>query len=68
MQFLKDAGIFVTPALRRGNELGEAWHEAAMKENKSKKTFDSIDSANWRIANNWTQWKKASQPTLQMAN
>jgi prolyl oligopeptidase PreP (S9A serine peptidase family) len=41
--FINHGGVYVGPGLRGGNEFGDAWHDAAIKENKYK-TFEDLAS------------------------
>ena len=52
--FIKQGGIYATPALRGGNELGPEWHEQGMLENKKKTMQDLIACARWMTASHWT--------------
>jgi oligopeptidase B len=52
---LLDRGmIYVIAHIRGGNELGEGWHDDGMLMKKKNTFFDFIDSAEWLIANGWT--------------
>lgn len=53
---LLDRGmIYVIAHIRGGNELGEPWHDEGMLMKKMNTFNDFIDSAEWLIANKWTQ-------------
>ncbi len=52
---LLDRGmVFVTAHIRGGNEMGEGWHDDGMLMKKKNTFFDFIDSAEWLIANGYT--------------
>ena len=53
--FLEQGGVYVQANLRGGNEYGEAWHRAGMKEHKQNVFDDGIAVAEWLIANNYTR-------------
>lgn len=52
--FLEQGGVYVQANLRGGNEYGEAWHQAGMKENKQNVFDDFIAVAEWLFANGYT--------------
>ena len=52
--FLEQGGIYAQVCLRGGNEYGEAWHKAGMLLNKQNVFNDLIASAEWLIANKYT--------------
>ncbi|HKS57839.1 MAG TPA: prolyl oligopeptidase family serine peptidase [Steroidobacteraceae bacterium] len=56
--FLEQGGVYAQPSLRGGFEYGEAWHQAAMFERKQNVFDDFIASAEWLIANKYTQPSK----------
>lgn len=56
--FLSRGGIIVDPAIRGGNEFGEAWHKAAMKKNKSATLEDLIATSEYLISNNYSSAQK----------
>lgn len=58
MAFLEMGGVYAQPSLRGGFEYGQAWHEAGMRERKQNVFDDFIASAEWLIANKYTQPKK----------
>jgi len=53
--FLEQGGVYAQPSLRGGFEYGEAWHQGAMFERKQNVFDDFIASAEWLIANKYTQ-------------
>ena len=55
MEFLEKGGLYAQPSLRGGFEYGQAWHEAGMREHKQNVFDDFIASAEWLIANKYTQ-------------
>jgi prolyl oligopeptidase PreP (S9A serine peptidase family) len=54
-EFMRRGGVYAAPALRGGNELGEAWHQAATLQNKPVTMKDMIAGVQWLVANHWTQ-------------
>ncbi|MCC6245640.1 MAG: S9 family peptidase, partial [Gemmatimonadaceae bacterium] len=52
--FLEQGGVYVQANLRGGNEYGEAWHRAGMKEKKQNVFDDAIAVAEWLIAQGYT--------------
>lgn len=52
--FLEQGGVFVQANLRGGNEYGEAWHQAGMKERKQNVFNDAIAVAEWLCDNGYT--------------
>jgi prolyl oligopeptidase len=56
--FLEQGGVYAQPSLRGGFEYGEAWHQAGMFERKQNVFDDFIASAEWLIANKYTQPSK----------
>ncbi len=50
--------VFVHAGIRGGNEFGEAWHQDGMLFKKQNTFNDFIDSAQWLIANNYTNPQK----------
>lgn len=53
--FLEKGGVYAQPSLRGGFEYGEAWHQAGMFERRQNVFDDFIASAEWLIANKYTQ-------------
>jgi len=58
MAFIEKGGLYAQPSLRGGFEYGQAWHEAGMREHKQNVFDDFIASAEWLIANKYTQPEK----------
>jgi prolyl oligopeptidase len=52
--WLEQGGYFALPNLRGGNEYGEAWHKAAMFENKQNVFDDLFAAAEYLIKNGYT--------------
>lgn len=52
--FLEQGGVYVQANLRGGNEYGEAWHQAGMKERKQNVFDDFVAVAEWLFANGYT--------------
>lgn len=52
--FLENGGIYAYAVLRGGNEYGEEWHQAGTKMQKQNVFDDFIASAEWLIANKYT--------------
>ncbi len=60
--FLEQGGVYVQANLRGGNEYGEAWHQAGMKEKKQNVFDDFVAVAEWLFAHKYTRSERlASQ-------
>ena len=55
LAFLEKGGVYAQPSLRGGFEYGEAWHQGGMFERRQNVFDDFIASAEWLIANKYTQ-------------
>jgi prolyl oligopeptidase len=56
--WMAQGGFFALPNLRGGNEYGEAWHKAAMFQNKQNVFDDFFAAAEYLIANHYTSPKR----------
>jgi prolyl oligopeptidase len=56
--WMQQGGFFALPNLRGGNEYGEAWHKAAMFQNKQNVFDDFFAAAEYLIANHYTSPKR----------
>ncbi len=56
--FLEQGGVYVQANLRGGNEYGEAWHQAGMKEKKQNVFDDFVAVAEWLFAQGYTSSAK----------
>jgi prolyl oligopeptidase len=56
--WMQQGGFFALPNLRGGNEYGEAWHKAAMFQNKQNVFDDLFAAAEYLIANHYTSPKR----------
>ncbi len=56
--WMEMGGVFAMPNLRGGNEYGEEWHQAGMKEKKQNVFDDFIAAGEWLIANKYTSTPK----------
>ena len=52
--FLEQGGVYVQANLRGGNEYGEAWHRAGMKEQKQNVFDDFVAVAEWLFEHQYT--------------
>ena len=52
--FLEQGGVYVQANLRGGNEYGEAWHRAGMKEQKQNVFDDFVAVAEWLFEHRYT--------------
>lgn len=55
MLFIESGGVYVQPALRGGNEYGEAWHRGGMRENKQHVFDDCIAVAEYMVREKYTR-------------
>ena len=56
--FLEQGGVYVQANLRGGNEYGEAWHQAGMKEKKQNVFDDFVAVAEWLFEHGYTRSDK----------
>lgn len=56
--FIEQGGIYAQVCLRGGSEYGEKWHKQGMLQNKQNVFNDLIASAEWLIANKYTNKEK----------
>jgi prolyl oligopeptidase len=54
LAWLERGGALAVAHVRGGGELGEAWHQAALKKTKPNSWRDLIDCARWLFAQRWT--------------
>ena len=52
--FLEQGGVYVQANLRGGNEYGEAWHQAGMKDKKQNVFDDFVAVAEWLFEHGYT--------------
>ncbi|BAV05329.1 prolyl endopeptidase [Filimonas lacunae] len=55
MMFLEQGGVYAQPALRGGNEYGEAWHQGGMRQNKQHVFDDCIAATEYLVKEGYTQ-------------
>lgn len=58
IMFLENGGVYCMANLRGGNELGESWHQAGMKDKKQNVFDDFIAAAEFLIAEKYTSNQK----------
>jgi prolyl oligopeptidase len=58
LAWMERGGVFAVPNIRGGGEYGEAWHKAAILENRPKAHGDFIAAAEWLCRNGWTNPKR----------
>ena len=56
--WLERGGVYAIANIRGGAEYGEAWHEAAMRENRQKAFDDFEAAAQWLADNHYTSAKR----------
>ncbi len=56
--WVENGGVYAVPNLRGGSEFGEAWHKAGMLDHKQNVFDDFAASAQWLIANKYTNARK----------
>ncbi|MEO7361838.1 MAG: prolyl oligopeptidase family serine peptidase, partial [Gemmatimonadaceae bacterium] len=58
--WISQGGVYAYAAVRGGGELGEAWHQAATRENKQRSIDDMIGAIEHLIARRYTSAKRVS--------
>jgi prolyl oligopeptidase len=58
LPFLEQGGVYALANIRGGNEYGEKWHEAAVKEKRQNAFDDFIAAAEYLIAEKYTSSQK----------
>ncbi|MCP4661900.1 MAG: S9 family peptidase [bacterium] len=56
--WLRRGGVYAIANVRGGGELGEVWHQAAVREKKQNSIADFIGAAEWLIAQGYTRPEK----------
>ncbi|MCS7085704.1 MAG: prolyl oligopeptidase family serine peptidase, partial [Bacteroidia bacterium] len=56
--FVKRGGVYAIACLRGGNEYGETWHQAGMREKKQNVFDDFIAAAEFLVSTNYTTYDK----------
>ncbi len=54
--FVKRGGVYAIACLRGGNEYGETWHQAGMREKKQNVFDDFIAAADFLVSTNYTSY------------